>query len=187
VTIKVHVTRMEILNKYIGMLPTIKNSSLAVPSMERGNTPFTKPTHVSIILSQLPVAWRNQYDLTHQTVPESPRAMLQDLETIEKVIAERYNDKARTDKVKAATAPTANEPCVPKKRRGEGSEGGTVRRDGLISIASGARLLTDHSRPPILTSAAGSQKTVGPRTSLPSLSGPERKPGRKLVTETPIR
>jgi hypothetical protein len=76
VNIKAHVTRMEILNRYIGMLPTIKNSSLAVTSTEHGNIPFTEATHASIILSGLPLAWRNQYDLTHQTVPESPRAML---------------------------------------------------------------------------------------------------------------
>jgi len=76
------------------MLPMVKNSLLAVASTECGNIPFTEATHASIILLQLPLAWRNQYDLTHQTVPESPRAMLQDLETIENVIAERYNNKA---------------------------------------------------------------------------------------------
>jgi hypothetical protein len=54
--------------------------------------------------------------------------MLQDLETIEKVITERYNDKARTNKVKAATAPKANELRVPKKRCGEGSKGGTRKK-----------------------------------------------------------
>ena len=129
VTIKAHVTRMEILNKYIGMLPTIKNSSLAVASTERGNIPFTKATHASIILSQLPLAWRNQYKLTHQTVPESPHAMFQDLEAIEKVIAERYNNKARTNKTRAATAPKANEPRVPKKHRGKDSEGGTRKKE----------------------------------------------------------
>jgi len=89
VTIKAHVTRMEILNRYIGILPTIKNSSLAVASTEHGNIPFTEAPHESIILSGLPLAWRNQYNLTHQTVLESPRAMLQDLETIKKDIAER--------------------------------------------------------------------------------------------------
>ena len=51
VTIKALVTRMEILNRYIGMLPTIKSSSLAVASTEHGNIPFTKATHASIILS----------------------------------------------------------------------------------------------------------------------------------------
>ncbi len=54
---------METLNKYLGMLPTIKNSPMAVASTELGNVPFTKATHASIMLSHLPVAWRNQYDL----------------------------------------------------------------------------------------------------------------------------
>jgi hypothetical protein len=56
--------------------------------------------------------------------------MLQDLETFKKVIAKRYNNKARTDKVKAATAPApkANEPRMPKKQRGKGSEGGTRKK-----------------------------------------------------------
>ena len=33
-SIRAHVTRMETLNKYIGLLPTIKNSPMAVASME---------------------------------------------------------------------------------------------------------------------------------------------------------
>jgi hypothetical protein len=102
-TIRMHVTRMETLNKYLGILPTIKNSPLAVASTEFGNVPFTEATHASIILSHLPVAWRNQYDLTHKTVPESPRAMLLDLENIEKLFIERYNEKARANKAKAAS------------------------------------------------------------------------------------
>jgi hypothetical protein len=84
-TVRQHVCRMETLNKYLGMLPTIKNSPMAVASTELGNVPFTEATHVSIILSHLPVAWRNQYDLTHKTVPKSPRAMLLDLENIAKM------------------------------------------------------------------------------------------------------
>ena len=63
-----HVTQMETLNKYLGILPTIKNSPLAVASTEFGNIPFNEATHASIILSHLPVAWRHQYDLTHKTV-----------------------------------------------------------------------------------------------------------------------
>ena len=59
-------SQMEVLNKYLGILPTIKNSPLVVPTTEMGNVPFTDTTHVSIILSHLPVAWRNQYNLTHK-------------------------------------------------------------------------------------------------------------------------
>jgi len=109
---------METQNKYTEMIPTIKNSLLAVASTEAGNIPFSEATHASIILAQLPVAWRNQYDLTHQTVPESPRAMLQVIENIKKVLSERFNDKARAKKAKAGTANKATELRVPKKRCG---------------------------------------------------------------------
>ncbi len=39
-SIQAHVTRMETLNKHLGLLPTIKNSLQAVASTELGNVPF---------------------------------------------------------------------------------------------------------------------------------------------------
>jgi hypothetical protein len=117
-TVRQHVCRMETLNKYLGMLPTIKNSPMAVASTELGNVPFTEATHASIILSHLPVVWRNQYDLMHKIVPESLRAMLVDLENIEKMHVEKYNEKAKASKAKAASAPA--ELSVPKKRANAG-------------------------------------------------------------------
>jgi hypothetical protein len=65
-------------------------------------------------MSHLPIVWRNQYHLMHKTVPESPCAMLLDLENMEKVFAERYNEKAQANKAKAARATKAAELCVPK-------------------------------------------------------------------------
>jgi hypothetical protein len=41
-SIRSHVTWMETLNKYLGLLPTIKNSPQAVASTELGNVPFNK-------------------------------------------------------------------------------------------------------------------------------------------------
>ncbi len=114
-TIRMHISRMEVLNKYLGILPTIKNSPLAVATKEMGNVPFTEATHAIIILSHLPEAWRNQYNLMHKTVPELPCAMLQDLKNIEKLFVEKYNEKAQANKAKAATAPKMAE-RVPKKR-----------------------------------------------------------------------
>jgi hypothetical protein len=55
-SIRSHVTRMETLNKYLGLLPTIKNSPQAVASTELGNVPFNETTLASIVLSHLPVA-----------------------------------------------------------------------------------------------------------------------------------
>ena len=89
-----HVTQMETIHKYLGILPTIKNSPLVVASTEFGNVPFAEATHASIILSHLPVAWRSQYDLTHKTVPESPCMMLLDLKNIEKLFVNRYRYSA---------------------------------------------------------------------------------------------
>jgi hypothetical protein len=113
-TICMHISQMEVLNKYLRILSTIKNSPLAVATTEMGKVPFTEATHMSIILSHLPVAWRNQYNLTHKTVPELPHATLQDLKIIEKLFIEKYNEKAQANKAKAATAPKTAE-RVPKK------------------------------------------------------------------------
>jgi hypothetical protein len=127
-TIRMHISCMKVLNKYLEILPTIKNSPLAVASMEMGNVPFTEATHVSIILSHLPVAWRNQYDLMHKTVLELPRAMLQDLKNIEKLFVEKYNKKAQANKAKAATAPKTAERMPKKRAHGGGSDRGAPKK-----------------------------------------------------------
>jgi hypothetical protein len=127
-TICMHISRMEVLNKYLGILPTIQNSPLVVATTEMGNVPFTEATHGSIILSHLPVGWRNWYDLTHKTVPELPCAMLQDLEIIEKLFVEKYNEKAGANKAKAATAPKMAERVPKKCAHGGGSNRGAPKK-----------------------------------------------------------
>jgi len=120
-TIRAHVTRMETLYKYLGLLPTIKNSPQAVASTELGNVPFNEMTLASIILNHLPVAWRTQYALTHTLVPESPRAILLDLENIEKLFAEKANEAAQANKAKVAvTAKLAGEHVPKKGKRARG-------------------------------------------------------------------
>jgi hypothetical protein len=122
---------METLNKYLEQLPTIKNSPMAVASTEYGNVPFNESTLASIILSHLPVAWRNQYNLTHTIVPESPRAILLDLENLEKVFAERANEAARANKAKVAAAAKAGDhvPRKGKRDHGGGPSKGTPKKD----------------------------------------------------------
>jgi len=120
---------METLNKHLGLLPTIKNSPQAVASTELGNVPFNETTLASIILSHLPVVWRTQYGLTHALVPESPRAILVDLENIEKLFAEKSNEAARANKAKVAAATKADE-RVPRKgkRTGGGLDRGAPKK-----------------------------------------------------------
>ncbi len=114
-SIRAHVTQMETLNKYIGLLPAIKNSPQAVVSTELGNVPFNEMTLASIILNHLPVAWRTQYSLTHTLVPKSPRAILVDLENIKKLFVEKTNEAARANKAKVATALKGANEHVPRK------------------------------------------------------------------------
>ncbi len=135
-----HISCMDALNKYLGILPNIKNSPLAVASTEMGNVPFTEATHARIILSHLAVAWRNQYDLTHSTVSESPRAMLMDHKNIERLFVEKNKEKARANKAEAATASKTAERMPKKRVHGGGSNNGAPpKRAVLPSIASGAR------------------------------------------------
>jgi hypothetical protein len=122
---------METLNKYLEQLPTIKNSPQAVALTEYGNVPFNKLTLASIILSHLPVAWRNQYNLTHTIVPESPRAILLDLENLKKVFAERSNEAARANMAKVAAAAKSAGDHVPRKGKhahGGGLDKGTPKK-----------------------------------------------------------
>jgi hypothetical protein len=93
-----------------------------------GNIPLTKATHVSIILSFLPVAWRNQYNLTHKTVPELPHAMLQNLKNIKKLFVEKYNENTQANKAKAATAPKTAERMPKKHTHGGGSDRGAPKK-----------------------------------------------------------
>jgi hypothetical protein len=122
-TIRNHISRCEVLNGYIGHLPTLCDSSLAVASTEKGSTPFKEATLVSIVLSTCPTDWRNQYKMNHKTVPELTRSMLLDLENIEKVFAAKDGKKARSIKASAGTAPK-KAGIVPKKHgQGDGSGG----------------------------------------------------------------
>jgi len=100
---------METLNKYLGLLPMIKNSPQAVASTELGNVPFNETTLASIVLTHLPAAWRAQYALTHVLAPESLRAILNDLENIKKLFTEKANEAARANKAKVASATKADE------------------------------------------------------------------------------
>jgi hypothetical protein len=46
------------------------------------------------------------------SIPEYPRTMLPDLENIKKVFVEKYNEKAKANKAKVATASKASEACL---------------------------------------------------------------------------
>jgi len=189
-SIRAHVTRMETLNKYLGLLPTIKNSPQAVTSMELGNVPFNETMLASIMLNHLPVAWRTQYALTHALVPQTPRAILVDLENIEKLFAEKANEATRVNKAKVtATFKEAGEHVLRKGKcvHGGGPEKGTPKKGRTDKFANGARLWTGCSRPTTPQSVVGSTRTAARRTGLPSPSTLPRNPGKSQEVGSPLR
>jgi hypothetical protein len=122
-TIKKHVSHCETMNGYISLLPTLRDSSLAVTSTEKGKVPFNDATLASIVLSTCHIDWRNLYELNHKTIPELTRSMLHNLEMIEKDFVEKNNKKSKANVAKAGTAPQKGLSVPCKKGKGGGSGG----------------------------------------------------------------
>jgi hypothetical protein len=70
-TIQNHVSCCKMMNGYITLLPTLRDSASAVTSTEKGNIAFNDAMIAGIILATCTVAWWNQYNMNHRTVPES--------------------------------------------------------------------------------------------------------------------
>jgi len=99
VTIRQYMSRMGVLNNYIAHLPSIYYSSKAVASTVKGNVIFG----------------------AHSTVPESPRALLPDLENIEQVMNKRYAEKQKAKGKSKEAKPDGGGNPSPKKRLFGGS------------------------------------------------------------------
>jgi hypothetical protein len=121
VTIWQYMSRMGMLNDYIAHLPSIYYSPKAVASTVKGNVIFGDGELASIILASTPQTWQNQYNLTHSTVPESPRALLPDLENIKRVMNERYAEKQKAKGKSREAKPDGGGNPSPKKRSSGGS------------------------------------------------------------------
>ncbi len=104
-TVRQHISRMGVLNDYVKHLPTLKDSSKAVPTTKKGNIPFGKADLAAIVLASVLMSWQNQYNLNHSMVPESTRTLLPDLEAIEQVIVEEKGANLKA-KGKGSTAPS---------------------------------------------------------------------------------
>jgi hypothetical protein len=59
-TVQQHILQMGVLNDYVKHLPTLKDSSKAVPTTKKGNIPFGKADLAAIVLSSVPMLWQNQ-------------------------------------------------------------------------------------------------------------------------------
>jgi hypothetical protein len=116
-TVQQHISQRGLLNDYVKHLPSLKDSSRAVPMTKKGNIPFGEADLTAIVLSSVLMSWQNQYNLNHSTVPESTRTMLPDLEAIERVMVEKKGANLKA-KGKGSTAPS--EPKGNPKRKASG-------------------------------------------------------------------
>ncbi len=104
-TVQQHILQMGVLNDYVKHLPTLKDSSKAVPTAKKGNIPFGEVDLAAIVLSSVLMLWQNQYDLNHSTVPESTGTLLPDLEAIKQVMVEKKGASLKA-KGKGSAAPS---------------------------------------------------------------------------------
>ncbi len=101
--------------------------------------PFNEDDLAGIILNLVPVSWMNQYNMMHKTLLEFPRALLQDLEAIKRIMEEKHEAGLKA-KAKEASA-SAIAKGSSKERSASGNPGERVPKKGKpASSASTARL-----------------------------------------------
>jgi hypothetical protein len=98
-----YMAHMGVLNNYLSFLPTVFNSSMAVEGTKKGNMPFNEADLAGIILNSVLISWMNQYNMMHSTLPDGTRTLLQDLESIKRVMEERHEAGLKA-KAKEASA-----------------------------------------------------------------------------------
>jgi hypothetical protein len=122
VTVHQFVSRMGLLNDYLAYLPTVFNLLMAVTGTKKMNVPFNEADLSGIVLNLVPSSWVNQYNMMHSMLPKNPRALLNNLEAIERVIDEKHSASLKA-KAKEASAASAAAKGSSKKRSASGSSG----------------------------------------------------------------
>ncbi len=107
------------------------NSPMVVKGTTKGNVPFDEADLAGIVLNSVPVSWMNQYNMTHITLPDRTRTLLQDLESIKHVMEEKHEagQKAKAKEVAASAIVKGSS----KKRSASGSPSERVPKKGKSS------------------------------------------------------
>ncbi len=102
-TVRQHMACMGVLNDYLTHLPMVFNSPMAIEGTKKGNVPFDEIDLAGIVLNSVMVSWMNQCNMTHTTLPDGTRTLLQDLESIKRIMDERHKAGLKA-KAKEASA-----------------------------------------------------------------------------------
>ncbi len=115
------VSRMGVLNDYLAYLLTVFDSSMAIAGTKKMNVPFNEADLARILLNLVPFSWANQYNMMHSILPKNPRALLNNLEAIERVMNEKHSASLKA-KAKEASAASAAAKGSSKKHCGSPGE-----------------------------------------------------------------
>ncbi len=100
------VSHMGVLNDYLAYLPTVFNSLMDIAGTKKMNVSFNEADLAGIVLNLIPSSWVNQYNMTHSTLPQNPRAYLNNLKAIEQVMDEKHSASLRAKAKEALTTST---------------------------------------------------------------------------------
>jgi hypothetical protein len=120
VTVRQFMSRRGVLNDYLAYLPTVFDLLMAVAGTKKMNVPFNEADLAGIVFKLVPSSWVNQYNMMHPTLPNNPRALLNDLEAIEQVMDEKHRASLNA-KAKEASAASAAAKVSSKKHPASGS------------------------------------------------------------------
>jgi len=121
-TVHQYMSFMGVLNNYLAYLPMVYDSSMAVEGTKKSNVPFDEADLARIVLNLVLVTWVNQYNMTHSTLPKSPRALLPDLEAIEGFMNKKHQASLKVKAKEASFASTSTKGSC-KKRSASGNPG----------------------------------------------------------------
>jgi hypothetical protein len=160
VTVHQHISQMGVLNDYVKYLSTLKDSPMAIPTMKKGNIPFSEADLAAITLASIPMTWQNQYKLNYLTVSKLPCTLLLHLENIKQVMVEKHNKKLKA-KSKASTA-CPDIKSNPKRKASGGSIDQVPKKAAVRSFASIEKPTAAPTRRAILVTAIAMTKMVSP-------------------------
>ncbi len=113
---------MGVLNDYLAYLPMVYDSSMAIEGTKKSDLLFDEADLARIVLNSVPVTWVKQYNMAHSMLPESPRALLLDLEAIEHVVNKKHQVSLKA-KAKGASSASASTKRSSKKSSTSGNPG----------------------------------------------------------------
>ncbi len=106
-TVRQYMACMGVLNGYLSFLPMVFNSPMAIDGTKKGNMPFNEADLAEMVLNSIPVSWMTQYNMTHTTLPDGTRTLLQDLESIKRIMEEKHEAGQKAKAKKAAASAIA--------------------------------------------------------------------------------